>query len=92
MSPAFLAYTFLPAFVSSAILLSGIALIAGCDPERHSMLAGCRSFLPPTRHSFVAVHVNDPNRSPLNISAETQPKLHPTLLSLPAMSSQYFMC
>jgi hypothetical protein len=40
--------------------------------------------------SVAAVRVNNPDRSPSESRAETQPKLHPALLSLSAMISQYF--
>jgi hypothetical protein len=40
--------------------------------------------------SVVAVCVSNPNRSPIESTAETQPKLHPALLSLSATSSQDF--
>jgi len=40
--------------------------------------------------ALVAVRVSNPDRSPLRSMAETQPKLHPALLSLSAMISQSF--
>jgi hypothetical protein len=39
----------------------------------------------------VAMRVNNPDCSPFAITAETQPQLHPALLRLSVMISQYFI-
>jgi hypothetical protein len=40
--------------------------------------------------SVVAMCINNPDHTPFAITADTQPQLHPALLRLSAMISQYF--